>query len=126
MKKVEWTPLKIFLTAGAVLGVVTAGATAWVQMGGAIPASQLYVTQSGEDIKSEIGSRLQLIEAEGRHQTRESAKHGREIYKSKVRGYLTLPPPTDTEHHTIWREDLDEAKRKQRYYEDLEIELLKK
>ena len=126
MKPVQWTPLKICLTIGSVLGVLTAVTTAWVQMGGAIPASQLYVTQSGEDIKAEIGSRLELIESEGRHQTRESAKHGREIYKQKVRGYLTLPPPTDTEQHTIWREDLDEAKRKQRYYEDLEIELRKK
>ena len=112
-----------------IAGTVGAGLTVWagwVQLGGAIPASQLYVTQSGDAIKEEIGGRLQLIESEGRHQTRESAKHGREIYKQKVRGYLILPAPKDTEQHQIWLEDLQEAKRKQRYYEDLEIELRKK
>lgn len=115
------TPLKLFLTIGAVLGTCSAIAVAWVQMGGAIPASQLYVTQSGEPLKRSIIK----IEQEGKAHSKESAKWGRKIYTKEVHDLLVLPAPADVNRRQYWQEQIEDAKRKKLFYENLEIELRK-
>ncbi len=126
MKKVEWTPLKVFMSIGGVIGVCTAIATAWVQMGGAVPASQLYVTQSDDKIKTEMTRGFRKVESEGKKQTEESAKWGRKIYNQELHDLLTITPPKDPEQHQYWKENVERAQRQRKFYSDKEIELRKK
>ena len=118
----HWTPLKVFLSVGAVLGVCTAIATAWVQMGGAVPASQqlLYETASG------LSDKIHKVEADGKQQTLESAKWGRKIYTKEVHDLLVIPEPQGAEQKQFWREQIDDARRNQKRYEAIEEDLLKK
>ncbi len=118
-------PRKLLLYIAATITACTAIVTAWVQIGGPIPASQLYVTQSGDDIKEDLGGRLQKVEVEGKKQTEESAKWGRKIYTQELRSLLILPRPENLEQRQLWRDSIDDAKRNQKFYTDKEIELRK-
>ena len=120
------TPLKLFLTIGAVLGVCTAIATAWVQIGGPVPASVEYVVQSGDEIKKVMTRGFRKVEREGKAQTEESAKWGRKIYSEELNKLLRIPPPTDSEQHQYWKDSVERAQRQRKFYTDKEIELRKK
>ena len=119
------TPLKMFLTAGAVLGVCTAIVTAWVQIGGPVPASQLYVTQSGDEIKKAMTRGFRKVESQTKQQTEESAKWGRKIYNQELHDLLIIPAPKDIEQRQYWKESIDRVRRQRQFYIDKEIELRK-
>ena len=108
------TPKAIIMTIGAIAGSLVGIWALWIQLGGAVPASQMYVM----DI-------IRPILIMGKKQTRESARIGAELYRQKTRGLLILPPPENLEQRQIWREMLDESRRQQKYFEDKEIELRK-
>jgi len=108
------------------IAACSAIATAWIQIGGPIPASQLYVTQSGDNIKKEMTRGFRRVERSEKEHSKESAKWGRKIYTKELHDLLVLPTPTEPEQKQYWRENIEDAKRKQKYYEDLEIELRKK
>ena len=120
------TPLKMFLTIGGVLGVCTAIATAWVQIGGPVPASKLYVIQSDDAIKKVMTRGFRKVERKGKAHSEESAKWGRKIYSKEVHDLLVIQPPSDPVQKQYWIEQIDDARRKQKFYEELEIELKKK
>ncbi len=122
MAKKKITLKATIITAGAVASALLVMGTLWVQMGGAIPASQYYVLAEDGKLKT----RIFKVEAVNLNQTEESANLGAEIYRSKVRGMLVINPPDNLQQRQIWREIIDEARRKLKYYEDLEIELRKK
>ena len=113
------TPRAIVIWVAATAAAGTTVATAWVQLGGAIPASQLYVA-------TEIDKRLTPIEYLNKKQTKESAKFGRRIYSNEVKNLLIQPVPQNLEQREIWRELLEDARREQKYYIDKEIDLRKK
>jgi hypothetical protein len=115
------TPLQIIMAAGGVIGVLTAGAAAWVQMGGAIPASQqlLYETASG------LEDKITKVEAEGKAQSEQSAKWGRKIYSKEVHDLLIIQPPTDPVQRQYWKESIEDAKRWQKHFSDKELEFKK-
>jgi len=69
------TPKNIFITIGAVVGTVAAVWTLWVQMGGAIPATQKLLYETASELEGKIRS----VEVDGVKQTLESAKWGRKI-----------------------------------------------
>ena len=116
-------PTLIWIT--GTIAACSAVATAWVQMGGAIPASQLYVTQSDDDIKEEMTREFRKVERAGKKHSLESAKWGRKIYSKEVHDLLVIQPPQDPVQKQYWKEQIDDAKRKQNFYEELEIELKK-
>ena len=120
------TPRAALLWTAATLAAISTIATVWIQFGGAIPASQLYVVQEDDKIKAQMTRGFRKVEQVDKHQTEESAKLGREIYKSKVRSLLVIQPPEDAGARAFYREQLKEARDKQQYYEDLEIELRKR
>ena len=112
-----------------IAGTITACsaiATAWVQIGGPIPASQLYVTQSGDEIKKVMTRGFRKVESQGKKQTEESAKWGRKIYNQELHDLLLIPPPQDAEQHQYWKESIERAQRQRKFYSDKEIELRKK
>ena len=115
------TPRAMLLYIAGTIGACTVIATAWVKVGGPVPASTLYVTQSGEPLKRSI----QKIELEGRKHSKESAKWGRKIYTKEVHDLLVLPAPADVNRRQYWQEQIEDAKRKKLFYENLEIELRK-
>jgi hypothetical protein len=112
-------------TAGTAAAFTTVWA-AWVQLGGAIPASQLYVTQSDDKIKEVMTRGFRRVEAVGKKQTTESAKWGRKIYNKELHDLLVVPPPTDPEQKQYWHESIEDARKWRKYYSDKEIELRKK
>ena len=120
------TPKNVIITIGATAAALTAIATAWVTFGGAIPASQLYVTQSDDAIKKTMTRGFQKVESAGRKHSVESSKWGRKIYNQELRGLLIIPPPTDPVQRQYWKEGIDNATRQRKYYMDKEIELRKK
>ncbi len=120
------TPKNVIITIGAVLGVCTAIAAAWVQIGGPVPASVEYVVQSGDEIKKVMTRSFRKVEGVNKKQTEESAKWGRKIYTKEVHDLLVIPEPQGMEQKQYWKEQIDDAKRKQKFYENLEIELRKK
>ncbi len=120
------TPKNVIITIGATAAALTAIATAWITFGGAIPATQLYVTQSDDAIKKEMTRGFQRVEADGKKHSLESSKWGRKIYNQELRGLLIIPPPTDQEQHQYWKEGIERAKRERKFYIDKEIELRKK
>ena len=120
--KVNPTLLWIAGTVAACSSIVTA----WVQIGGPIPASQLYVTQSGDAIERKLTRGLRKVEAEGKAQTEESAKWGRKIYSEELNKLLRIEPPEDPEQHQYWRDSVERAQRQKKIYTDKEIELRKK
>ena len=86
----------------------------WVQLGGAIPATQLHVLKQLLPIK-QVQKLL----------TKESAQVGAEVYRQKVRSLLIIPPPDNPEQREIWKDIIEEARRDQKYYEKKEIDLRK-
>ena len=116
------TPKNMLITAGAVAGSIAAVWTLWVQMGGAIPATQklLYETASG------LEGKIRSVEVDGAKQTLESAKWGRKIYNQELHDLLILPVPDDPEQHQYWKESVERARRQRKFYSDKEIELRKK
>ena len=105
---------KTLLMIGGMAGAVMAVILLWQQLGGAIPATRSYVKHTISPIKEKA---LDLSE--------QSAHHGVEIYKTKLRGLLIMQPPKDQAQRTIWQEIIDDTKNQQKYYEDREIELHK-
>ena len=101
-------------------------ATAWVQIGGPVPASQLYVTQSGDDIKKVMTRGFRKVESQSKEHSEESAKWGRKIYSEELNKLLRIPPPQDQEQHQYWKDSVDRATRQKKFYTDKEIELRKK
>ena len=97
-------------------------ATAWVKVGGPVPASQLYVTQSGEVIKD----RIQKVEVDGKKQTEESAKWGRKIYSQELNSLLIHDPPRDPQQRQIFLEQIEHSRKWKKFYSDKDIELRKK
>ena len=108
------TPRAMIMTGGAVAGSLVGMWALWVQLGGAVPASQTYVKH-----------RVAPLEYQSRKHSKESARIGAEVYRQKTRGLLILPPPDNLEQRQIWREMLDDSRRQQKYFEDKEIELRK-
>ena len=86
----------------------------WVQLGGAIPATQLHVLK-----------KLAPIQKIQKLLTQDSAQVGAEVYRQKVRSLLIIPPPENLEQRQIWLEIINEARRDQKYYEQKKIELRK-
>ncbi len=108
-----------------VAGTVASGLTiwgAWVQMGGAVPATKqlLYETASG------IEDKIRKVEADGKQHSEESAKWGRKIYNQELHDLLILPAPKDPVQRQYWQEGIEDAKRQRKFYSDKEIELRKK
>ena len=108
------TPKAMIMTGGAIAGSLVGMWALWVQMGGAVPATQTFVMDQ-----------LRPIIISGKKQTKESAHIGAELYRQKTRGLLIIPPPQHLEQRQIWKEMLEESQRQQKYYEDLKIELRK-
>ena len=120
--------MKINPTLLWIAGTVTACsaiATAWVQIGGPVPASQLYVTQSGDEIKKEMTRGFRKVESDGKKHSLESAKWGRKIYSEELNKLLRIPPPKDPEQHQYWKENVERATRQRKFYLDKELELKK-
>lgn len=115
-------PSPLLLWIAGTVSACSAIAGAWVAIGGPVPASTRYVQQE-DDI---LEGRIIRVESADRHQTKESAKLGREIYGAKVRQLLIHKRPTDEDQRLIYDEMLDRAQRKLKFYEDLEIDLRKK
>ena len=95
------TPKKFIITIAGTAAALSAIATAWVQFGGAIPATQrlLYETASG------LSDKIQKVEADGKKHSLESSKWGRKIYNQELRGLLIIPPPSDAEQHQYWKDN---------------------
>ena len=119
------TPRAMLLYIAGTIGACTVIATAWVKVGGPVPASTLYVTQSGDSIKKTMSRKFRKVEGINKKQTEESAKWGRKIYTKEVHDLLVIPEPQGPQQKQYWREQIDDARRKQKFYEDLEIELRK-
>ena len=119
------TPKNWIITVGAAAAALTAIATTWIQFGGAIPATKLYVIQSDDEIKQEMTRGFRKVERAGKKHSEESAKWGRKIYSKEVHDLLVIQPPADPVQKQYWIEQIDDAKRKQKFYEELEIELKK-
>ena len=115
----------ILVWVAGTVAACSAIATAWVQIGGPVPASTLYVTQSGDDIKQEMTRGFRKVERASKKHSLESAKWGRKIYSKEVHDLLVIQPPRDPVQKQYWIEQIDDAKRKQNFYEELEIELKK-
>ena len=108
-----------------VAGTVASGLTiwgAWVQMGGAVPATKqlLYETASG------LEDQIKKVEADGKQHSEESAKWGRKIYNKELHDLLVLPPPTDPVQRQYLKENIEDAQKWRKFYSDKEIELRKK
>ncbi len=100
-----------------IAGTVTACTAiwgAWVQMGGAIPATKTHVVHALEPIKKAF-KRL----------TKDSAHVGAEVYRQKVRSLLIIPPPVNLEQRQIWKDIIRDARRDLKYYEQKKIDLRK-
>jgi len=121
---VKVNPILVWV-AGTV-AACSAIATAWVQIGGPVPASKLYVIQSGDEIKKKMTRGFRKVEQNDKAHSKESAKWGRKIYTKEVHDLLVLPAPKDPNRRQYWKEQIDDANRKKLYYENLEIELRKK
>ncbi len=104
---------RLMWIAGTVTAI-TAIWGAWVQMGGAIPATQSHVLKKLQPIK-----KIQKL------LTEDSAHVGAEVYRQKVRGLLIIPPPENPEQREIWKDIIKGARRDQKYYEQKEIDLRK-
>ena len=120
------TPRATLIWVAATISACTAIATAWVQVGGPVPASKLYVIQSDDKIKKVMTRGFRKVEQKGKEHSEESAKWGRKIYSKEVHDLLVIQPPSDPVQKQYWIEQIDDAKRKQKFYEELEIELKKK
>ena len=116
------TPKNLIMVSGATAAAIAAVWALWVQMGGAIPATQklLYETASG------LEDKIRSVEVDGVKQTLESAKWGRKIYNQELHDLLILPVPENTEQHQYWKESIERATRQRKFYSDKEIELRKK
>ncbi len=101
-------------------------ATAWVQFGGAIPATKLYVTQEDEKIKKQLTRGMRRVESTDKKHSEESAKWGRKIYNQELHDLLIVPAPKDPEQRQYWQESIERARRQRKFYSDKEIELRKK
>ncbi len=116
----------ILLWIAGTVAACTTIATAWVQIGGPVPASQLYVTQSDEAVEKKLTRGLRKVEAEGKKHSEESAKWGRKIYSEELNKLLRLPPPQDPEQHQYWKDNVERSQKWKKFYSDKEIELRKK
>ena len=116
--KINPTLLWVAGTVAACSSIVTA----WVQIGGPMPASQrmLYETASG------LEGKIHKVEADGKKHSEESAKWGRKIYSEELNKLLRIDPPDDPEQHQYWKDSVDRAVRQKKFYTDKEIELKKK
>ncbi len=116
------TPKNFIITIGGTAAALTAIATAWVQFGGAVPASQRMLYDTAEGLSDKIFK----VEAEGKKHSIESTKWGRKIYNSELHNLLVVPPPEDPIQRQYWHEAIEDAKRQRKFYSDKEIELRKK
>ncbi len=98
---------KWILSLGATAGALVAVWALWLQLGGAVPASQDFVT-----------TRVHHLETQDKKLFKQSAKQGAELYRQKLRGLMIMPVPMDPEQKVIWNEILGETRKKQRFYED--------
>ena len=120
------TPKNMIITGGAVAGSIAAMVALWIQMGGAVPASQLYVTQGDDALDKKLTRGMRKVETLNKQQTEESAKWGRKIYSEELNKLLRIDPPDDPEQHQYWKDSVDRAVRQKKFYTDKEIELRKK
>lgn len=116
------TPKNFIITIGGTAAALTAIATAWVQFGGAVPATKQLLYETAEGLEGKI----QKVEADGKKHSLESSKWGRKIYNQELRGLLIIPPPSDPEQHQYWKEGIERATRQRKFYMDKELELRKK
>ena len=105
---------KTLFTLGGLAGALTAIWLLWIQMGGSIPATRQFVKH-----------KVQVIEQKALELSEQSAHHGVEIYRAKLRSLMLIPPPDDLRRRTIWDEIVSETRGKQKFFELREIELHK-
>ena len=103
---------KWVLSMGATAGALVAMWGLWTMMGGAVPATREFVAH-----------KVQKIERKAQELSKQSAHHGVEIYKSKLRGLLIMQPPATPEQRTIWQEIIDDTRKQQKFYEQEELRL---
>ena len=106
---------KWVLSMGATAGALVAMWGLWTMVGGAVPASRQFVSD-----------KIVKVELKAKDLDRQSAAHGTQIYKMKLRGLMILQPPPTPEQRIIWQEIIDDTRRQQRFYEELEIRLHRK
>ena len=106
---------KTLLMLGGMAGATTAIIFLWIQLGGSVPATRQFVAD-----------KIIKVEMKAEDLDIQSAKHGTQIYKMKLRSLIIIPPPTTPEQRVIWQEIIDDTRRQQKFYEELEIRLHRK
>lgn len=84
-------------------GALVAGATLWTTLGFPTIATSMDIQKLN----------------------RQQADHAVELYRGKVRGLLSIPQPKEEPGATIWREEIEQARRERDKAEQRQIELSK-